>query len=321
MKDSFGREIDYMRISITDRCDLRCGYCMPSPLPAIPHAEILRYEEFLRVCRAAISLGINRFKVTGGEPFARKGAADFIAALKAERGVICVTVTTNGTMLSDALPRLMQAGVDGVNISLDALNAVLYQSITGFDRAGDVLKAIIQCAQSGIRTKVNCVLLDCNRSDVLPIAELSRDLPLDVRFIELMPIGCGRSFHGPSWDEVFGLLKQQYPDLQPHGEKRGNGPAVYYASSLLKGRIGVIAANSHTFCGSCNRLRVTSTGMLKPCLSYGPAADLRALLRGGASDDALAQAIAGAVYAKPAAHCFSAAGGAAENRRMHEIGG
>ncbi|MGI5849457.1 MAG: radical SAM protein [Christensenellales bacterium] len=131
MKDQFGREINYLRVSITDRCNLRCKYCMPSYVPGVPHEDILRYEELMRICRAAVSLGIDRFKITGGEPFVRKGTADFIAQLKAEPGVKNVTVTTNGTGLHDALPRLIQVGVDGVNVSLDAVDADKYSAITG----------------------------------------------------------------------------------------------------------------------------------------------------------------------------------------------
>lgn len=321
MKDRAGREINYMRISITDRCDLRCRYCMPSSLPDIPHSEILRYEEILRICRAAITLGINRFKVTGGEPFVRKGAADFIARLKAEPDVKCVTVTTNGILLGSVLPRLIQAGIDGVNISLDAADASVYEAITGSDHAGDVLGAVAQCADSGIKTKVNCVVLDCNSDEFVPLAALGRDMPVDVRFIEVMPIGHGRAFGGPGGDAVLERLKTVYPDLHYIDEKRGNGPAVYYASDMLKGRVGFISANSHKFCAGCNRVRLTSTGMLKPCLCYDAVSDLRALLRSGASDEELAKALAGAVYAKPSAHCFSDAGGMTEHRMMNEIGG
>jgi cyclic pyranopterin phosphate synthase len=321
MIDRTGRDIDYMRVSITDRCDLRCKYCMPCPLHDVPHVDILRYEEMLRVCRAAMTLGINKFKVTGGEPFARKGAAEFIARLKAQPGVECVTVTTNGTMLSGVLPGLIRAGIDGINISIDAADAAIYKAITGFDHAGDVLAAVAQCAQSGIKTKVNCVMLDSNLSELVPLAALARDMSVDVRFIELMPLGYGQSLGGPDSDAVLERLKTAYPDLRPADEKRGNGPAVYYASDNLKGRIGFISANSHKFCASCNRIRLTSTGMLKPCLCYDAVADLRELLRNGASDEALAQAIAEAVYAKPSAHCFSDKVGMTEHRMMNEIGG
>ena len=321
MKDRLGREISYMRVSVTDRCDLRCKYCMPSGVPFIPHEDILRYEETLRICRAAVTLGIGRFKVTGGEPFVRKGAADFIAQLKAEPGVKCVTVTTNGTRLRDALPKLKQAGVNGVNISLDAMDAATYQAITGTDRVGEVLCAIRECAGSGIMTKVNCVLLESNTDQIIPLASLAQELPVDVRFIELMPIGCGRGLSGPTCDMALEQLSRVYPDLHYVDEKRGNGPAVYYRSAQLKGRIGFIGANSHQFCGACNRVRLTSTGFVKPCLCYDSGADLRALLRGGASDRELADALSKAIFEKPAAHCFTEADRITETKRMSQIGG
>lgn len=321
MKDRYGREIDYMRISITDRCDLRCNYCMPARIPDIPHEDILRYEEILRLCRVATTLGINRFKVTGGEPFVRRGAVDFIARLKAEPGIACVTVTTNGTMLRNMLPDLKQAGVDGVNISLDAADAKKYREITSVDCAQEVLAAVRECASIGIRTKVNCVLLDCNSDQIGPLASLARNLPVDVRFIELMPIGYGRGLAGPGCDTVMAQLAELYPDLHCVDEKSGNGPAIYYRSAQLTGRIGIIAANSRRFCSSCNRVRLTSTGFIKPCLCYDAGIGLRILLRSGATDRQLADAMRAVIYEKPLAHCFSNAENITERRNMYQIGG
>ena len=320
MKDRFGRTIDYMRISITDRCNLRCAYCMPHAIPHLPHSDILRYEEILRVVRSAVGLGITRFKVTGGEPFARKGAADFIAALKAEPGVECVTVTTNGTHLIETLPRLVKAGIDGVNVSLDAVDSERYRQITGSDRAEMVLQAIERCAKSGIRTKVNSVLLEDNEDQIIPLAGLAQRLNVDVRFIELMPIGCGGEYSGPDAGVMLNRLKEVYPGLAPVREVRGNGPAVYYADERLTGRIGFITARSCSFCEGCNRIRLTGTGLIKPCLCDGGTVDLRALLRGGATDEEITAALKSAVWDKPAAHGI-AGGNVTERRRMNQIGG
>lgn len=320
MKDRFGRTIGYMRISITDRCNLRCAYCMPCAVPRLPHSDILRYEEILRVVRAALGLGITRFKVTGGEPFARKGAADFIAALKAEPGVECVTVTTNGTHLIEALPRLVAAGVDGVNVSLDAVEPERYRQITGSDQAEKVLDAVEQCAKSGIRTKVNSVLLEDNQDQIIPLAGLAERMSVDVRFIELMPIGCGGEHSGPDAGAALSRLKEAYPGLAPVREVRGNGPAVYYADERLLGRIGFITARSRSFCAGCNRIRLTSTGLVKPCLCDGGTVDLRALIRGGATDGEISAALENAVWGKPAAHGITG-GKVTERRRMNQIGG
>jgi len=294
---------------------------MPHSIPNILHINVLRYEEILRICRAAVTIGIDRFKITGGEPFARKGATDFIARLKSEPGIKCVTVTTNGTLLKDELPKLKQAGIDGINISLDSADALKYQEITGADHGNKVIGIIMQCADIGIRTKVNCVLLDDNEDQILPLARLARDLPVDVRFIELMPIGYGRELSGPSSDKALELLKREWPDLHYVNEKRGNGPAEYFKSSRLKGRIGLIGANSHKFCDRCNRVRLTSAGMLKTCLCYDTTTDLLSLVRNGASEKELAQAMAEAIYGKPFSHCFTKTDKMTEYRMMNQIGG
>ena len=163
MKDKWGRTIGYLRLSLTDRCNLRCRYCMPEALTSVGHEAVLRYEEMQLICRAALSLGIDRFKITGGEPLVRKGAVAFMESLKAMKGVRSVTLTTNGLLLSDALPDLVRMGINGINISLDTLDAAQYRQITGVDGLSRVLQALDQSIASGIRTKVNCVLMDENR--------------------------------------------------------------------------------------------------------------------------------------------------------------
>ena len=189
MKDHFGRNINYLRLSITDRCNLRCKYCMPHGVEFTPHEQILTYEEFLRVARAAVHLGIPRFKITGGEPLVRKGVTDFIAALKRLPGVEEVTLTTNGVRLAELVPALKAAGVDGVNISLDAADPETFQAITGFDQLGNVLAGLDASLAAGLHTKINFVLLAGCEGRVLPVAKLAQSRPVDVRFIEVMPIG------------------------------------------------------------------------------------------------------------------------------------
>ena len=323
MFDSLGRNIDYLRLSLTDRCNMRCKYCMPCDVPEVGHTDVLRYEEFLQVCQAALAIGINRFKVTGGEPLVRKGVLNFLAALKALPGVCCTTITTNGYLLSKALPRLQAIGIDGINISLDAIEPKLFKNLTGIDGCQQVLSAIEASVASGIRTKVNTVLLAQNESQILPLASLAENLPVDVRFIELMPIGYGKNFSGPTEREVFNLLCAKYNDLEPSYEKRGNGPAVYYKSRYLCGRIGFIGANSHKFCSRCNRLRLTSTGLLKPCLCYEQSVDLRSVLRSGKPHLAvlLQEALKQGIALKPAEHCFDSVTSITEEKNMNQIGG
>ena len=323
MTDQWGRTIDYLRVSVTDRCNLRCRYCMPRGVELCSHSDTLRYEELLRVCAAAAALGVTRFKITGGEPLVRRDCAAFLARLKALPGVEQVTLTTNALLLSQCLDELAGAGVDGINISLDTLDPERYRRITGFDGGAveQVLTVLDDCVRRGIRTKINAVLLPETRDEPPRLAALAAGRPVDVRFIELMPIGEGRGLKGVSPDEALARLRAVWPDLHPTDERRGNGPAQYYAAAALEGRIGFIGAVSHAFCAACNRVRLTSTGVLKPCLCYEEGTDLRSLLRGGCTDEALARAMAGAIRGKPLAHCFAREEGVSERRAMFQIGG
>ena len=323
MRDALGREINYMRLSVTDRCNLRCRYCMPAEgVPATAHGDILRYEELLRVAQAAVSLGIDRFKVTGGEPLVRRGITDFIRSLKSLPGVRQVTLTTNGLLLPSLLDGLLDAGLDAVNISLDTRDNAQYQFITRSGHtAGEVLHTIRLCA-GRLPTKINAVLLPETAAQLIPLARLAEELPVDVRFIERMPLGAADiGAAEPVHREVIDRLRAVWPDLAPVQERRGNGPARYYASSGLRGCIGLIEAVSHAFCASCNRVRLTSTGLLKPCLCYETGSDLKPLLRGGADDVALRDAIEQAVQDKPAAHCFAERQAVTERKSMNQIGG
>lgn len=312
-----------MRISVTDRCNLRCRYCMPEPVDAVQHADILRYEEILRICRAAIELGITKFKVTGGEPLVRAGCTEFIAELKKQPGTQQVTLTTNGLLLEKNLDALADAGLDGVNISLDTTDNTRFQRITGYtgNGADTLLRVLEECCAKGLKTKINAVLLEETEADAPALAAIAETLPVDVRFIELMPIGFGTAMRRVSPDDILSALRKRWPDLAPTDERRGNGPAHYYKSDLLLGRIGFIDAVSHKFCADCNRVRLTSTGQLKPCLCYADSADLRALIRGGCTDGELKEALRASVYAKPRAHCFDTGAAVTERHAMSQIGG
>lgn len=324
MIDRLGRTIDYLRISITDRCNFRCTYCMPEDVPDIGHDAVLRYEEILRICRNAVAVGITKFKITGGEPLVRLGAVDFMAALKAMPGVDAVTVTTNGFALAGVLPRLVDIGIDGINISLDTVRRELFHRITRVDGLATVLGAIEEAAASPISTKINAVLLQETRKDIIPLATIAARLPVDVRFIEVMPIGLGSGTKGLTEDDVLALLRQKWPDLEQTREVRGNGPAVYYKSNSLNGRIGFIAATTHRFCETCNRMRLTSTGFLKPCLCYERGIDLRQILRHVPEvrqDEALQRAFLQGANEKPARHCFDEMQDITEQHTMNCIGG
>ncbi len=322
MLDSFGRKINYLRLSITDRCNLRCRYCMPDKgVPTTAHDDLLRYEELLRIAAAAVALGIDRFKVTGGEPLVRQGCTDFIRRLKALPGVWQVTLTTNGLLLPPLLNELCEAGLDGVNISLDTLDNAQYQRLTRRTHTADeVLHAVRLCA-ARLPTKVNAVLLPETANQLIPLAELAQALPVDVRFIERMPLGSTESTPATTAAIVLDCLRAHWPQLEPISAPRGNGPAHYFHAPGFKGCIGLIDAVSHGFCDHCNRLRLTSTGLLKPCLCYEQGVELKPLLRDGADDATLRDAIRAAILQKPAAHCFAQRENITEHKSMNQIGG
>lgn len=323
MLDQFNRSIDYMRISITDACNLRCRYCMPEGgCPAAVDAPLMR-AELHRICRAAASLGITKFKITGGEPLMRRDCARIISDIKVINGVEQVTLTTNGIMLAPLLPALIEAGIDAVNISLDSLSPERYARITGAPGTAldSVLAALDACCAAGVKTKVNCVLLDDTSSELISLASLAESRDIDVRFIELMPIGCGADMKRADPDAALKTLREKWPGLTESHAVRGNGPAHYYECEELTGKIGFIDAVSHKFCATCNRVRLTSAGRLKPCLCYGESTDLRALLRAGADDAALKAALEAAIYSKPRAHCFDAVQNITEKHTMSQIGG
>lgn len=322
MRDSFGREIRYLRLSITDRCNLRCRYCMPDEgVPPTAHDDLLRYEELLRIASAAVSLGIDRFKVTGGEPLVRRGCTDFIRALKALPGVKQVTLTTNGLLLPPLLDELCAAGLDGVNISLDTLDNAQYQRLTRRTHTADEVLDTVRLCAARLPTKINAVLLPETSDQMIPLAELAQTLPVDVRFIERMPLGAAQTDQTASADHALVRLRARWPQLEPITEPRGNGPARYFHAPALRGCIGLIDAVSHSFCDHCNRLRLTSTGLLKPCLCYDAGVELRPLLRGGADEETLRNAMCAAILQKPAAHCFAQRENITEHKSMNQIGG
>lgn len=321
MIDATGRMIDYMRISITDRCNLRCKYCMPEGIEQVEMTQILTYEEIQKVCILAAELGIRKIKITGGEPLVRKGCVDLVKMIKEIPGISQVTMTTNGVFLKENLKSLMQAGLDGVNISLDTLDRERYQNITGTDACETVHRAITAAAESGIRTKVNTVLQSQdNKDDWQELVKLAETLPVDVRFIELMPIGYGKKNQGVSNIDLLEEIRKKYPKIQKDRKVHGNGPAVYYKIPGFAGGVGFISAMHGKFCHTCNRIRLTSTGELKPCLCYGKTYPLREFLRNG-TDMQVKEQIEKAIRKKPAAHCFEEPGRITEEHQMAQIGG
>lgn len=324
MVDSYGREIDYIRISITDRCNLRCVYCMPETgVEAVSHEEILRYDEILYLGEIFAELGIKKIKITGGEPLVRKGAVSLIGDLKKIPGIEKVTITTNGINLEDAAEGLFAAGIDGINLSLDTLNPEIFEKITRrneFEKVKKGFHAVL--SQGNIPLKINCVPMGIEGQDILALAELSRKYPVHVRYIEMMPIGLGKDYCGCTEEEILRELEKRYGKAQVFSGTLGNGPGHYYEFSGFQGKIGFISAMTHKFCSSCNRVRLTSRGYLKTCLQYDVGVDLKDLLRNGASREEIKAAVQRAVMEKPHAHQFTESLKVhGEQHMMSQIGG
>ena len=321
MLDSRGREINYMRVSVTDKCNLRCRYCMPEGVDIVPMSDLLTFEEITAVCRQASLLGIDRIRITGGEPLVRKGVEDLVSMVRALPAIHQVTMTTNGVLLADHLPGLLEAGLDGVNISLDTMDRDVFRRITGRDRLDRVLAGLEAALDSGIRVKINSVLIKgTNDHEWSGLSELARTRPLDIRFIELMPIGSGRDYQGISNQDLLARMRERFPDLEEDRRIHGNGPAVYYRVPGWQGSIGLISPVHGKFCSDCNRIRLSAMGDLKPCLCFEPTANVRDLLR-KQGEEAAGRLLRKVIFDKPEAHCFNKIEDITEDRQMIAIGG
>ena len=321
MLDQYGRSINYMRVSVTDKCNLRCRYCMPEGVDRVPMSDLLTMEEIAAVCRQASRLGIDRIRITGGEPLVRRGVTKLVDMLSALPGIKEVTMTTNGVLLGSYLPDLIRGGLKGINISLDTLDRDRYKKITGQDCLDQVLESIHEAVASGLKVKINAVLIqDLNDRDWKDLLRLAENQPVDVRFIEMMPIGAGALFEGLSNQILLDWIKDMYPDIAKDPKKHGNGPAVYYKLSGFQGSIGFISPIHGKFCTGCNRIRMTAMGDLKPCLCYGTSTGIRDILR-SRGEEAVGQVLKEIIYNKPEAHCFENRENITERNKMIAIGG
>ncbi len=325
MKDTYGREIDYIRISVTDRCNLRCRYCMPEEgVESISHDRILRFAEIVRIAEAAAALGISKIKLTGGEPLVRRGIVSLVRELKQVPGIREITMTTNGVLLGEMYEDLLEAGLTAVTISLDTLDPKEYARMTRRDEFARVMASLEKAVKDGrIPVKINCV--SYRREDpqeLRNIALLAKEYPVHVRFIEMMPIGLGKQFAWLSQEELMEILRPATGVLIPVEEVLGNGPARYFRAEGFAGRVGFISAISHRFCDGCNRIRITSEGYLKSCLQYETGIDLREAL---AAEDPqrLKEAMAEGIRRKPHQHHFTEQGEIPQEERhkMSQIGG
>ncbi len=320
--DPYGRSIDYLRISVTDRCNLRCIYCMPlEGVPHISHGEILSYEEIRAVVQAAIQLGIRRIRLTGGEPLVRADFPELVRMLSRIEGIADLSLTTNGELLRDYAHVLKQAGLSTVNVSLDTLRADRFRDITRLGELENVLAGIEAARQAGLHPiKINTVVMrGTNADEILDFARLTYKEGWHVRFIELMP------FKGVA-QPVPSVEVQQHVSslgrLEPCMSVTGNGPAKYYRLAGAKGTIGFISPLTETsFCARCNRIRLTPDGKLRPCLLGDDEIDLRTPLRNNASMEELKRLILKAVASKPDHHHLKDSNDKPVERRMSQIGG
>ena len=328
LKDSFGRTISYMRISLTKECNLRCSYCRPRrTLPgadAWQRENVLTIPELVRVVQTAAAMGISRYRLTGGEPLLRRGCAELVHEMKQVPGVETVCLTTNGTLLAPLAGTFARAGLDGVTVSLDTIDPRQYTELTGGGHLNRVLDGIREAERAGLWVKINAV--NRGEGDLLPLVSWCEEQGLLLRVIELMPIGIGKTYPaGPhrSNDELLAQLTGIYGNSEQLSQVpgQGSGPAVYYGFAKKKEPVGFISAVSHEFCGSCSRVRLTSEGFLKPCLCYDTGTDLRRILRLPDPGETLEAAIREAVWKKPRAHCFSRPQEITERRDMSGIGG
>lgn len=326
MQDTYQREINYLRVSVTDRCNLRCIYCMPSEgVQSAPHEEILRLEEIETIVRAAALIGVKKIRLTGGEPLVRRGLEDLVRRISGIPGIDDITLTTNGLLLPSRAGALKEAGVKRVNISLDTLRADRYREITrGGDLSG-VWEGIQSALDAGLHpVKLNTVVIrGFNDDEVVAMARLTLKRPLHIRFIELMPIGANNSWAAGRFvpaGEIMAQINTRVGQLLPAKQLTGGGPAKYYRLKDAEGTVGFITSMSEHFCHSCNRLRLTSGGGLRPCLYDGREIDLKNPVREGAGIKEIAGLIMDAVALKPDRHHMLE--GWRDGRRvMSQIGG
>ncbi|MBI9084453.1 MAG: GTP 3',8-cyclase MoaA [Desulfobacterales bacterium] len=323
--DACRRKLNYLRVSITDRCNLRCIYCVPRDrIPKLAHDDILRYEEILRIVRTGVRLGITKVRVTGGEPLVRKGVFDFLSELTRMEGIEDVSLTTNGMTLATHMDQIVVAGINRINVSLDSLEREKFAAITGRDGFDRVWAGIEKAMEKGLSPiKINVVAMaGVNDNELIDMARLTIDRPLHVRFIEFMPMGTSGMDVGCQMltPEIQAALSP-LGHLEPVENGRIDGPARRFRLPGAAGEIGFISAISHHFCSTCNRLRLTANGQLRPCLMSDVQVDLKGPLRSGATDADIENLFFEAIAKKPSEHHLSRRGPAQVSQQMCAIGG
>jgi molybdenum cofactor biosynthesis protein A len=301
LKDTHGRTIDYVRLAVTDRCNLRCFYCMPNEgIDFLPKKHLLSYEEMLRMLNIMAQQGISKVRITGGEPFVRKDLMNFLWEITKIKGIEKLHLTTNGVLTAPYVQELKQMGIAGINLSLDSMDRGRFFEMTRRDELPNVLKTLDACLSHDIPLKINAVMMaGKNQEDIFELVELARNAPVSVRFIEEMPFnGEGLKLdYFLSYKKIIDIVAQRYPGMEKLQDEK-NSTSYNYQIPGFKGNFGVIAAYSRTFCGTCNRLRITPTGDLKTCLYDDGVFNIRDMMRTVATDTEIAAAIQDAIKHK-----------------------
>lgn len=302
MKDSFDRTIDYVRIAVTDRCNLRCFYCMPAEgIPYEPKSHLLSYEEITRLLKVLGELGFQKVRFTGGEPFLRKDFMQLLENTAVLEDYKSIHITSNGTLLQKHIPKLKELGITKINLSIDSLDKERFHKITRRDDFEKVMQTFHMLVDNGFKIKLNAVIMKgINTQDIIPLAELAKDYPVDVRFIEEMPFNGGYKENVEMYSarDIHADLKAYYSELEKLPGKHGDTASLLSVPGY-KGNIGVIAAFSRTFCNTCNRLRISSKGEIKSCLYDDGVFNIRDYMRSGVSDEELAHKFREIVRLKP----------------------
>ncbi len=324
--DRFGRTHNNLRISVTDRCNIRCVYCMPESVRFLPRADLLSFEEIERFARVAVSQGINKLRLTGGEPLMRRGLPELVEKLARIDGLIDIGLTTNGLQLAPMAQPLLEAGLRRLNVSLDTLDPKRFEELTRRTGLEQVLEGILAAKQAGFAPiKLNAVAIKgVTEPDVVPLAQFCRQHGLELRFIEYMPLDAGNRWEREKVlfaSEILQRIEEGVGPLKAVPNQDPSAPALDYEYADGGGKLGLIASVSRPFCQSCNRVRLTADGKLRNCLFALEETDIRALIRSGAPDEALAQALVESVAAKWEGHEINTARFIKPDRLMHAIGG
>ncbi|MFS4428310.1 GTP 3',8-cyclase MoaA [Chryseobacterium sp. S90] len=302
LTDKFGRNINYLRLAIVDRCNLRCTYCMPeNGLTWIKQKELMTDEEMLRICSVFTKMGVDKIRITGGEPFVRKNSIELIREISQLEGLTDLSLTTNGLLTEPYIPELKKFGIKSVNLSLDTLDKDRFFKITRRNSFDKVMKTLEALLQHHIKVKINTVVMENeNIEDIIPLVELTKDLPVDVRFIEEMPFNGGDTDISLKWNfsHIYNYIKEYFPEIQKIQDPK-HSTAYNYKIPGFTGNIGIIAAYTRSFCGDCNRIRITPSGILRTCLYEGTGVNLKDEIRMGKTDKELKDIIINSIQNKP----------------------